>query len=125
MYSRVWGLVSEAEITKLNEEFASDHRSRTSRYHIFDGTDMEDYTANDIDISNFAANDIGTSTYVKNLKVALVSPKPHIKEGYQQYIADCQQVETGWTFKIFDTLEEARDWVENRQENPAGSPTPR
>lgn len=110
-YSRFWGLIPESEVNEMNHEFSNDERCDKARYQIFDGTDIEAFTLNEQEITTIASNDIGLSTYIKNIAVALVGSKPEIKEAYQQYIDTCQPYNITWKFRIFDTLDEARSWL--------------
>lgn len=110
-YSRFWGIVPEWEIDAMNREFSNDPRCDTARYQIFDGTDIEAFAISEREIKKIASNDIGVESYLKNVSVALVGSKPEIKAAYQQYVETCQKLNKTWTFRIFDTLAEARQWL--------------
>ncbi len=105
--------MTSEEIAAINVDFSNHEWSEKARYQIFDGADIDRILLSHSDILFNAAADIGASRYLKDVKIALVSSNIEARTTFQKYISACETADISWSFRIFDTLEEARDWTES------------
>lgn len=114
-YTRFWGEVLDSEIERKNKVFSGDPRCEKCYYKVFDATEVEAFLFSENDITKYASNDIGMSAYVRNLSVVLIGSKTEVRSVFQRYVSTCLRVHINWKFHLCDTLEQAREWI-NQQE---------
>ncbi len=125
-YSKFWGTILDRDIEIKNMYFSGmyfsgDPRSDNCRYQILDASEVEEFVLSDFEINKMASNDIGIGFYVKKFSVVLVSSKPIIRDAFQRYIQTCIRSNVTWKFHICDTLEQAREWLRQLDEQEPGS----
>lgn len=113
--SRFWGNVLEKEIELKNRKFSSDTRCESSRYRIFDGTQIETFDFSIDGIAKMASNDIGMGFYLEKLKIVLIGKKPEVLDVYRKYSETCRQSGLNWEFHICSSLQQAREWLGQAQ----------
>jgi hypothetical protein len=107
-----YGVVSFSEIAEANAEFYSNERSDRMKYQIFDSIGVDAIVGTEAELKMLAAIDVGASKSIKSIKVALVIVKEELMPLAEGYVATSEALMSSWFFKIFSSLEEAREWVE-------------
>lgn len=113
-HGTVWtffGEISFEEIDKANKEFYSDKRSDNCKYQIFNGIQVTNITMDKKDTLVTACSDSGASMSITNVKVALVGGPDELIKLYEEYINISKKINRSWQFKIFESLEMAKQWV--------------
>jgi len=111
IYWQFSGTVSVKEYFATDAELYNDSRSDQIKYWIWDGTNIEELAISDIHAELAAAADWAATQYNHSVKAALIASDKHIKELMEGYIELSKEFESPWEFKIFETIEEARQWV--------------
>lgn len=109
LYRRYYGIANDAEVAGDTFVLESCPQFEELRYTILDFLGIEGFTLiNPSFIDEAAAIDSAAAMSHPNLKVAVVTDSPEIRELAEQYIAHpLNAYPTG----IFASLEEARKWV--------------
>lgn len=121
-YARLSGNVSLADIEAKNRRFSNDPRSDLCHYQIIDASGADAIEMPERAIKDMASNDIGMCAYKPKFAVCLVSSKPEIRETFSSYVALCLKRNVSWQFKICQTLEQARAWLNEAQEQRQVAP---
>jgi len=64
-----------------------------------------------LDLVNISADDLAVSRKYPNIKVAMVGTNPEFKNVFMDYMQISWAINSSWEFRIFDTLEAAREWL--------------
>jgi hypothetical protein len=106
------GEVTGDEVDTVNSRFFRDERRHDVDYQIIDasGVTGTDWSARDAHL--IAAKDFGVQREVQDLKLAFIATEPAFSALVDEYIAISERLDTTWEFRRFDTVEEARAWVE-------------
>ncbi len=107
------GQIDLPELHAGIHDFYSDPRSESCRYMIVDFSDSTLPEIPDLENAKFAALDKGGSSYIETFRQVFVAPSPQVRAFAQDHIDRLQKLGVPWEFEIFDTLEEARSWVES------------
>lgn len=106
------GEVTGDEVDTVNSRFFRDERRHDVDYQIIDASRVTgtDWSARDAHL--IAAKDFGVQREVQDLKLAFIATEPAFSALVDEYIAISERLDTTWEFRRFDTVEEARAWVE-------------
>jgi hypothetical protein len=107
-----YGEVTGDEIDTVNSRFFRDERRHDVDYQIIDASGVTGTDWNARDAHLIAAKDFGVQREVQDLKLAFIATEPAFSALVDEYIAISERLETTWEFRRFDTVEEARAWVE-------------
>lgn len=112
--ARFAGRVTADEIEAVNHVFSGDARMESVRYSIWDFSlaDIVDMPVQEIE--NAAAFDKGVTYVRKHLRGALIVRNTHIRAQLESYLAVANELEVKWDTRIFETIEQARNWLEDR-----------
>jgi hypothetical protein len=107
-----YGHVTGDEIDKVNDRFFKDERRHDVSYQLIDATGVTstEWTGHNADL--IAAKDFGASHEVENLKLAFVVAEPGFEALVDEYIALSERLNSTWTFRRFDDIKSARNWVD-------------
>jgi len=105
------GVVSSEEVMEADRCFYGDPRSDTAKYQITDFTQGVPGKVDTDHVTTIAAFDVGSSHSIANLKVALIVRDPFVKALCERYIELMDELHSGWTCRICDDLDSARQWV--------------
>ncbi len=111
VYVRWSGLSDADESIKLNGDIYGCKHFDTIKYIISDTLDAELPNFSEIDIRIIAKLDEQASRWNPNLKVAHISNNPEFVQLIKSY--ENKMDDSGWTFGVFDNLEDARKWVDS------------
>lgn len=106
------GVVSAEDVDLANHSFYSDSRSDGVSYQVVDFTKAEGVLFTPKDMRKVAAYDVGASRSIINTKVAIAAPDEKIKSVCQHYVDVIKNADTLWDVCMFDSLQEARNWIE-------------
>jgi hypothetical protein len=106
------GEVTGDEIDTVNSRFFKDERRFDVGYQIIDASGVTGTDWNARDAHLIAAKDFGVQQEVQDLKLAFIATEPAFSALVDEYIAISERLETTWEFRRFDTIEDARKWVE-------------
>jgi len=112
-YGQHWKLseiVTSTEIHTTNKASIEATEKHNHWYQIIDFREVEDLRIDDLDIVDFSVDDASFSRKHKNLKMAIVVDKPHIKEMVMKYLMVSWALNSNWEMRVYDTIEAARDW---------------
>lgn len=112
VYWQLTGVVPFQEILKTIEGFYHDVRSDSAKFQIIDASGLNSFKVTERDMKCVAAYDYGASKTIKNLKVACIANKPENRKVFELYIDGSKKLASSWEFRIFESLEEAEDWLE-------------
>lgn len=106
------GEVTGDEIDTVNSRFFRDERRHDVDYQIIDasGVTGTDWSARNAHL--IAAKDFGVQREVTDLKLAFIVTEPAFAALVDEYIVISEQLAGTWEFRRFDTVDDARKWVE-------------
>lgn len=107
-----FGDVTALEIKTANEEFFKDPRSKTAKYQIVNALRTVELEWQPLDIVEMSLNDVAGSRTNNSLKLAFVTNKDKIQMKIEKYVDISRTLNSDWKFRGFETLNEARQWVE-------------
>jgi hypothetical protein len=106
--------VTSAEIDAVNALFCGDERFDTVRYALWDMSHIAKLVMSESEIEYAAATDKGASVVKPRLRGAIVVPPAGpVREAVEKYLAIANELDTGWDTRLFDTVKDARQWLEN------------
>lgn len=105
------GVVTSQEIYDANNEFYSDPRSDLVKYQIVDCANIDGFVLEDTAMKKMAAFDAAASKAIHGVKVALIGKEAHVTDVFEDYIHSSSKFTTDWDAKIFDNMEDARNWL--------------
>jgi hypothetical protein len=111
IYWRFSGVVTLDEQELADGEMYGDPRFDELEYFIWDGTDIDKVDYHETEADEPAAIDKVSSVYKPNLKGALIAKTESVKLVVQRYIKTSIELGSSWEFKMFDSLEQAREWL--------------
>ncbi len=111
VYVRWSGLSNAEESIKLNGEIYGYKYFDTIKYIISDTLDAEIPNFSEIDLRIIAKLDEQASKWNPDLKIAHISNNPEFVQLIKSY--ENKMDDSGWTFMVFDNLEDARKWVDS------------
>lgn len=94
-----------------NSEILDDPRGNGIRYAIWDTTDIASVSLTEDEARLIASRDQVTSTRLLRIKVAIVARDHVMAHLSELYCASYRSTGTGWDFKISDSLDSLRVWV--------------
>lgn len=111
IYWRLLGVVTSEEIFEFSNAFYESPKSDLIRYQIVDCLNVEKFELNKTTMAEIAALDYAESLSIKEMKVALVGGSDNIKMINQSYIDNSKKFRSNWKIKIFDNMNDARNWL--------------
>ncbi len=96
--------------TGLNKLFGDPNIDHI-QYIIGDYSQITGELLTEEDVDYPVAMTVGAASYLKNIKVALVARDQQIIELCQHFIQLFTSINASWEFKIFDNMQEARNWI--------------
>ena len=111
IYWQFYGVVDAKEYFETDAELYNDPRSDHIKYWIWDGANIEELAISDIHAELIAATDWAATEHNQKVKGAMIVKDAGIQNLMELYIKTSKEFESSWQFKIFDNLEEARQWV--------------
>lgn len=106
------GEVTGDEVDTVNSRFFRDERRHDVDYQIIDASGVTGTDWNARDAHLIAAKDFGVQREVQDLKLAFIVTEAAFSALVDEYIAISERLDTTWEFRRFDTVEQAREWVE-------------
>jgi hypothetical protein len=107
-----YGHVTAREIEEANEEFYRDPRSKTAKYQIVNALNTVELEWKPLDIVEMTLNDVAGSRANNHLKLAFLTNKNSIREKVEKYVNISRNLNSHWKFRGFESLDEAREWIE-------------
>jgi trans-aconitate methyltransferase len=111
LHCRFSGIVDFNQVNDASNEFLEDTRSEHASHAVWDFSDMTNFDIRKHQASEIAATDCVASHYTKPLKAAFITSDQSFAELVKQYIVEMDAYGTHWTNKLFDSIEDAMDWV--------------
>lgn len=111
IYWQLSGVVTSEEIFNFTNSFYQDPKSDTIKYQIVDCLNIIKFELSDNTMKEVAALDYAASLSIHNIKVALLINDSDSKTINQTYINYLHTFNSDWVVKIFDNLNDARQWV--------------
>lgn len=108
---RFFGIVSFDENMAANGQLYGDSRFESLRYQIADFSEVTDFQLSEKEASIIAQLDFQSTRWNTHVKAAHVTQNKTIIKLIDLYKEQMQ--ETSWEVGLFNTLEEALDWVES------------
>ena len=101
-----------------NQEIESAHFSLNGDARFYDCQslvlDISECNMDDVDVDELLtiiATDLGASETIKDLKVAMIAVSTQNVEKASRYIDQCRRYGFPWDFKLFNSLDTAREWL--------------
>ena len=111
IYWQFFGYVSAQEVEEANNEMYGDLRFDDIKYFIWDMSNATGWGMTESDAAYSAATDKGASRTTKKVKGALISNDEKVRAIMNIYIEVSSKIENPWELRIFNKLEDAREWV--------------
>jgi hypothetical protein len=108
---RFFGIVTFEENMAANGQLYGDPRFESLRYQIADFSEVTDFLVSEKETSIIAQLDFQSTRWNSHVKAAHVTRNKTIIKLIDLYKEQMQ--ETSWEIGLFETLEEALDWVES------------
>ena len=105
------GIVTAEDIEKINFDFLDIPEGVKPRYQLINGLYCDKMVLDKLDLVNISADDLAVSRKYPNIKVAMVGTNPEFKNVFMDYMQISWAINSSWEFRIFDTLEAAREWL--------------
>jgi len=113
IYIRLDGEFTAQDAIASNMEIYNDARFQACQYQLVDalGVDSGQLSLDALveAMEAVAGMDHVAASYRQDMQVAFVTNHPAIREIFSQYTNT--PISPGWVTKIFDSLEDARDWL--------------
>jgi hypothetical protein len=110
VHVRLTGQVTGLDIKQVDREIYGHETFDGMRYTIYDFTQAEDFSVSLDEMREVAAMDLAASTTNPNLRIALVAATETVRIANSVY--ETAAPELPWDAREFDTLNEARRWLE-------------
>lgn len=94
-------------------EFLNDARCENINYAIWDFSTVFEQKMSDEEVDLTASHDQLISSRLPPIKMALLAQSNDTHKLANRYVASYGASHTGWDFKVFDTMEEIRSWVQS------------
>ena len=111
IYWKAYGTVTAQEINDAHAQLYSAPRPDRIKYWIWDGAEVDALIISDIRTELVAGYDWAASENNKSIKAAFIATDANILRVIKLYIRISMALESTWEFKIFDNIEDARQWV--------------
>ena len=106
------GDIDNKDIESAHFEMNGDARFYDCRSLILDITNCNMEKVSVPGLILVVATDLGASRTNKSLKVAMIANGPSSIKKASDYISQFQAVDSPWYFKIFDSVNDANEWIE-------------
>jgi hypothetical protein len=104
------GTVYIDEINAVKSSLYDNSNFQSHQYSIFDYTEAH-MCINSEEMNFPAATDKGASRYLPNFLMAMVAKEQKTIEICNTYIEVSKQLNSPWTFGLFENLNDAKSWV--------------
>lgn len=106
------GVLTAEEIAEINFDFLNVPEGVTPRYQLINGLGCKRMELDKLDLVDISADDLAVSRKYPNIKVAMVGTNPEFRKVFMDYMQISWAINTSWEFRIFDSMEAARDWLD-------------
>ena len=106
---RLSGEITFEENMKFNGKIYGDARFETIRYEIGDYRNVTKFHVSEKETTVIANLERQSSRWNNHMKVAHITSDPYMIKLIHQY--EKTMANTAWEFGLFETMEEAEDWV--------------
>ena len=104
--------IDNSQIKKAHYSLNSDERFYDCFSLILDisNCNMDAVSVDDLKF-DIIGTDLGASATLQSLKVAMIAIEEQNRTKAQQYINYCREVGYPWKFRLFNSLEQANEWL--------------
>ncbi len=106
------GTVTFGEANAATNAVYSDPRSDDLQFALWDFAAIDDFAVTEREVEDMAASDYVAGLYMKPMKAAFIIADPRLKELGDQYISHLREFGSRWQNGLFDSLDDARKWIE-------------
>lgn len=106
------GVVTAEEIFTANEAFLNIPKGTVPRYQIFNTLKVEKSEINEVELVDISADDLAVSRKFPEMKIAFIANEGPVMEKLIKYLKISWAINTSWDFRIFTSMEAARDWLD-------------
>ena len=114
IWCRFFGQVDFGDVNNATNDFYNDFCSDQVIKALWDFTEMAGITVSERQASEIAATDSAASSYMKSMKAAFITGDPALAILIRQYIDEMERYGSPWSNRLFETIDEARDWIDNK-----------
>lgn len=107
------GEIDNKEIISAHFSLNADDRFYECRSLILDISKCNMDKVSVDDLIPIIGTDLGASFMNESLKVAMIATVPENREKASQYINKCREVEYPWEFELFNSIDDAHEWLAN------------
>lgn len=111
LYINYFNTISISTICNASIEVFGDSRSDRLQYIISDFSDVDKNDVHETQTDIPAIVDKAISIRINKIKMAFVAKDDLLKTLCTKYIDHSVSLENPWEFQLFDTIDEARQWV--------------
>lgn len=113
-YIRYFGKLTESDLAGAAEERYSHPRFKEIAFLIADCREVTDLDVRSVDVQEIARADRDASVANPTVRTAVVAQDARVKGLANVYRLSHEVMGGAWQTSIFETLDEARDWAQNR-----------
>lgn len=111
IWTKFSGQVPFSEMMQASSDLFDDPRSDGVEHAYWDFSDIDGFTVSEEEVDEIAYIDDAASRHMRQLKAAFVIRDPGLIELAEQYIAQLSALGSPWQNRIFQSMEEARQWT--------------
>ena len=112
LYTIMEGHITALELVKSNSEFLEHPNAIYCHYQLVNALGAEYIELDEIALVDLAADDAAFSRKIKDVKVAMITDNSEFRKLAEKYIQLSWKLNSSWHFRIFETEDEARDWLQ-------------
>ncbi len=109
VYVKFRGIVTAQDLIDANNYVISNGNFEDIDYQIFDFLHIDDFKVTSYDIDIVTTMDKTQLEVKEKMKIAVITQDNYVREITSEY--EDSMKETGWETRIFESLEKAKNWV--------------
>lgn len=109
---KIQGLIGKEEMRRLALRQTGDDMEDTGDYMIVDLLDADYSQISERDISMVITHTFESTFEHRDMKLAIVATDPQVVRMTEYYLSVMEKMDREWAPRMFETLGEARAWVE-------------
>jgi hypothetical protein len=104
------GIATAEEVDKANQASYEAIEKFNHWYIILDMLKLDKLDLDEMELVDVSVDDASFSRKYPNIKLAAIIKDPELKKIIIKYFTVSWALNNGWEFRIYDTIEAARDW---------------
>ena len=120
LWVEFFGAIDAMDLNNATNAFYNDPRLETTKQVLWDFSAIESFDVSQFDAEEIAYTDQVESQYKKDMKAAFITQDATFAELARKYINTLNSLSCAWQNRLFNRIEDARQWISN---HAAAQPT--